>query len=209
MHAQVSYSPAYAHALMLFALVVVHFVLSFLTTSVLLATLPEPLRDGSPPALPGHDSSVEHASERALRVWATVLGLASALLACVQYLPQLVHTARAKTVGSLSVPMMCVQTPGSFVFVYTLAVRPGVNWTAWGTVRHPFLAPLLRTSAYQLRCAQYFVTGVLQGTLLAMCLAWKVRQSRLKIDDWGRPLTGAGATRGEREPLLPSSDSSL
>lgn len=27
--------------------------------------------------------------------------------------------------------MMCIQTPGSFVFVYSLIVRPGVNWTAW------------------------------------------------------------------------------
>ena len=40
--------------------------------------------------------------------------------------------------------MMCIQTPGSFVFVYSLLVRPGVNWTAWGVYlvsksRQPYL----------------------------------------------------------------------
>lgn len=31
------------------------------------------------------------------------------------------------------------QVPGSFLFVYTLAVRPGVNWTGYATVRSLYL----------------------------------------------------------------------
>lgn len=51
----------------------------------------------------------------------------------------------------------------------------------------------------------YAVTGVLQAGLLAMCIAWKSRQARLGIDDFGRPLVGPGlaAAPDERTALLP------
>ncbi|GAA5875621.1 hypothetical protein JCM8547_000888 [Rhodosporidiobolus lusitaniae] len=187
-------SSEYRHALYLFFLVVLHLLLTFLTTFILLLTLPKaevphPLPvPGEPDNAPGH-SGREHPQERAVRVWATTLGLVSLALACVQYAPQLVLTARRKLVGSLSIPMMLLQTPGSFLFVYTLAVRPGVNYTAWAT---------------------YFVTGLLQGTLLVLCLMWKKRQARLGVDDWGKKLEGKmgedavgdSEGRGERRRLL-------
>ena len=44
---------------------------------------------------------------------------------------EILLTARTRLVGSLSIPMMCIQAPGSFVFVYTIAIRPGVDWTTW------------------------------------------------------------------------------
>lgn len=34
----------------------------------------------------------------------------------------------------------------------------------------------------------FAVAGIMQGTLLVMCLAWKVRQAKLNIDDFGEPL---------------------
>lgn len=53
-----------------------------------------------------------------------------------------------KKVGSLSIPMMCIQTPGSFVWAASLAARLGEEgWSAWGV---------------------YLVTGCLQGSLLVM-----------------------------------------
>ena len=45
--------------------------------------------------------------------------------------------------------------------------RPGTNWTSWTT---------------------YAVAGTMQGMLLAMCIIWKLRQSKLRIDDFGNPL---------------------
>ena len=36
--------------------------------------------------------------------------------------------------------------------------------------------------------ATYAAAGVLQGILLLMCLAYKARQARLGIDDYGNPL---------------------
>lgn len=37
----------------------------------------------------------------------------------------------------------------------------------------------------------FAVSAVMQACLLVMCLAWKVRQRRLGIDDFGRPLNEA------------------
>lgn len=83
-----------------------------------------------------------------LQAWASLLGVLSTILAAIQYFPQIYTTFRLKAVGSLSIPMMCIQTPGSFVWAASLAARLGRSgWSAWGI---------------------YLVTGCLQGTLLCM-----------------------------------------
>lgn len=102
-------SPEYRRALSLFLLTLLHLFLTSLTTVILLVTLPKAPQGGSPPAFPERGGGREHPSERAVRVWATTLGLASVILACIQYLPQLLLTARRKLVGSLSIPMMLLQ----------------------------------------------------------------------------------------------------
>ena len=100
--------------------------------------------------------------------WATFLGVTGTILAAGQYVPQIIYTARAKLVGSLSIPMMCLQVPGSIIFVYSLAIRPGTNWTS---------------------LAAFIATGVLQLVLLILCCVWKSRQKRMGIDDFGRALS--------------------
>lgn len=99
-------SPEYRLSLGLFGITLLHFVLSILTTAILLLTLPGMPKDGSPPVGRGEK---EHPSEAALRVWATTLGIMSVVLALVQYAPQILLTFRRKLVGSLSIPMMCLQ----------------------------------------------------------------------------------------------------
>jgi len=80
--------------------------------------------------------------------WANFLGIFSTILASIQYFPQIWTTWNLKRVGSLSIPMMCIQTPGSFVWAGSLAKRFGMEgWSAWGV---------------------YLVTGTLQGSLLVM-----------------------------------------
>src|SRR5436190_19766278 len=54
--------------------------------------------------------------------------------------------------------MMIMQVPGSFIVVYTLAIRPGTRWTTW---------------------IVFFVSGCLQGILLIMCICWYYRSWRL------------------------------
>ncbi|CAG8766160.1 7469_t:CDS:2, partial [Acaulospora morrowiae] len=92
------------------------------------------------------------------RYWADILGVISMFFASIQYLPQIWRTWRRKSVGALSIPMMLMQTPGSFLFTYLLAVRPGTRWTTW---------------------IVFLVTGCLQGTLLIMCICWHYRAKRL------------------------------
>ncbi|WFD26670.1 hypothetical protein MNAN1_001655 [Malassezia nana] len=112
-----------------------------------------------------------HAHRRYLLHWAGLLGLAGAVLATCQYVPQILHTARAGLVRSVSLSTMCVQVPGSLVFMYALTGRDGVNWTT--------LLP-------------YAAATLLQGTLLALCIAWKIRQHQQGVDDYGRSIhTGA------------------
>ncbi|KAI0633969.1 hypothetical protein C8Q77DRAFT_714608 [Trametes polyzona] len=109
---------------------------------------------------------------RQLQLWATFLGVSSALLAALQYAPQIAHTARLKLVGALSIPMMLLQTPGAVLMVLSIALRPGTNWTTW---------------------ISYAVAGAMQGVLLVMCIIFRARQHRHGLDDFGRPLSCTAA----------------
>jgi hypothetical protein len=84
----------------------------------------------------------------AIPAWANFLGVLSAILASIQYFPQIYTTFRLRCVGSLSIPMMCIQTPGSLIWAASLAAREGAKgWSIWGVL---------------------VVTACLQGTLLLM-----------------------------------------
>ncbi|KAL0071163.1 hypothetical protein AAF712_001723 [Marasmius tenuissimus] len=146
----------------------IHFFVSAVTTILLLSTFPptpapSPSPSPEPIPLPSPDSPMSQSVAR----WATFLGVTSAMLAVVQYLPQIIHTARHKVVGALSIPMMCIQTPGAVLMVLSIALRPSTNWTSWIT---------------------FAVAGSMQGVLLVLCICWKFRQHRLQIDDFGNPL---------------------
>ncbi|KAJ1993206.1 hypothetical protein GGI25_003752 [Coemansia spiralis] len=94
------------------------------------------------------------------RTWASLLGLFSLFLTCMQFLPQISKTWRAGAVGALSIPMMLMQTPGGFLFAYSIAIRPGVNWSSWIST---------------------FVAATLQGVLLVICLVFDAREKRARV----------------------------
>ena len=77
---------------------------------------------------------------------ANVNGLMSALLTVIKYVPQIYTTFRLKHPGTLSIGMMCIQTPGGFVFTATLFFTKGSHWSSW---------------------VSYLVAALLQGTLLS------------------------------------------
>lgn len=105
--------------------------------------------------------------------------------------------------------------------MYSLASRPGVNWTGWGTVRPSFsivytwqlTKHLLHShstcssstlSQFHTRMSNWLifshsVTGILQGVLLLLCLLWRKRQAKLGIDDWGHPVVQSSVDAGGRE----------
>ncbi|KAI9826061.1 MAG: hypothetical protein M1832_000510 [Thelocarpon impressellum] len=85
---------------------------------------------------------------------ANILGILATILASIQYFPQLYTTWQLKAVGSLSIPMMLIQTPGSFLWAWSLAARLGSSgWSAWGV---------------------YLVTGCLQGSVLSLGIYYEV-----------------------------------
>ncbi|KAK2738023.1 hypothetical protein FQN57_007289 [Myotisia sp. PD_48] len=91
---------------------------------------------------------LEYPSSRQL--WANILGIMSTILSSIQYFPQIYTTFRLRSVGSLSIVTMLIQTPGSLIWAASLAGRLGIEgWSTWGV---------------------FVVTAMLQGTLLIMCI---------------------------------------
>ncbi|KAJ5601523.1 hypothetical protein N7510_011057 [Penicillium lagena] len=124
----------------------------------------------------------------ALKSWADFLGILAAILASIQYLPQLYTTFRLRCVGSFSIPMMCIQTPGSLVWAASLAARQGPGgWSTWG--------PLV-------------VTACLQGSLLTMAIYFeyfgpnRTRKAVHQADENGAPSGGAAEQESARQAAV-------
>ncbi|OCF79110.1 hypothetical protein I204_01055 [Kwoniella mangroviensis CBS 8886] len=161
----VSTTPEWRLAVTLAVVVFLHLSLLFLLSISLLLMLPS--------TVPPHPF---------LSYLATFLGVSGTILAVLQYAPQIYRTYHSKLVGALSLGTMAIQVPGSVLFVMSLVLRPGTNWTSW---------------------LAYAVTGGMQGALLVICLIWKRRQRELGIDDFGNPLDTTNAHRSdERQPLV-------
>lgn len=157
--------PTWKEAVVVLALSLAFFIIAFIGSVVFVY------------ALPAH-----------VRAWANFLGLLATTLAAIQYIPQILMTYRLQETGSLSIPMMCIQTPGSFVFAASLAVRLGPGgWSAWGL---------------------FIFTGCLQGCLLAMSLWFVWRDRKAAKNVLAPPLDGNGVSRDhEQTPLLRSDGS--
>lgn len=80
---------------------------------------------------------------------AQINGLMSTLLTVIKYVPQIVTTYKLKHPGTLSIGMMCIQTPGGFIFTATLFFTKGSHWSSW---------------------VSYLTAALLQGTLLLLCI---------------------------------------
>ncbi|KAF7290315.1 hypothetical protein HMN09_01289500 [Mycena chlorophos] len=177
-------SRLWKQSLLLANVTIAHFAISAVLTLFLLLASPSPLNKPSQP-LPFPEPTFPDDPELdtlplPLARWALFLGVSSASLAVIQYMPQIAFTWQARLVGALSIPMMCVQSPGAVAMVLSIALRPGTNWTSWIT---------------------FAVAGMMQFTLLSICIAWKLRQRRLQIDDFGNPLDSSSAARA-RDPEI-------
>ena len=130
-----SASPRLVEAIIVVAVSIIHFVITFLVSVIILARFPDYVQG-----------------------WANVLGIGAAILASTQYLPQIWTTWKLQHVGSFSIPMMLMQTPGGYIFAGSLYARLGPEgWSAWSV---------------------YLVLATLQGILLVMALAFDYRDRR-------------------------------
>ncbi|PQE17285.1 PQ loop repeat protein [Rutstroemia sp. NJR-2017a BVV2] len=104
-----------------------------------------------------------------LGTWANTLGIMATVLAAIQYIPQIWMTYNLGHVGSLSIPMMLIQTPGSFVWSASLAARLGAEgWSTWGV---------------------FLVTGCLQGCLLVMGICFEIKARRERKNGGSTPVS--------------------
>lgn len=83
---------------------------------------------------------------------ANINGLLSTLLTVIKYVPQIFTTYKLKHPGTLSIGMMCIQTPGGFIFTATLFFTKGSHWSSW---------------------ISYLFAALLQGTLLSLCIYYE------------------------------------
>lgn len=151
--------PTWKEAILVLAVSLAFFIVAFIGSVVFVY------------ALPSH-----------VRAWANFLGLLATALAAIQYIPQILMTWRLQETGSLSIPMMCIQTPGSFVFAASLAVRLGSGgWSAWGL---------------------FIFTGCLQGCLLAMSIWFVLRDRKAAKHRTADDINDIVGGEGERAPLL-------
>lgn len=79
-------------------------------------------------------------------------GLLSTALTMMKYVPQIHTTYKLKHPGTLSIGMMCIQTPGGALFTLTLMMTKASQWSSW---------------------ISYFVAFILQGFLLSMCIYYE------------------------------------
>lgn len=89
-------------------------------------------------------------------------GLMSTGLTIIKYVPQILMTYRLKHPGTLSIGMMCIQTPGGFIFTASLFFTKNIHWSSW---------------------ISYFVAAMLQGTLLTLCIYYEYFTDYKLIED--------------------------
>lgn len=133
------------------------------------------------------------------QTWADVLGLGVALLACVQWVPQVLTTWHLKTLGSLSLVSLAISTPYTWIFGISMIARVGVRgWSVW---------------------IVYLLVGSMQLVLIGTGVAYMVRDRRNAQDvdraehdsfnpyfeGWNgtsRSLESSGVEPDEQRPLL-------
>ncbi|KFA60084.1 hypothetical protein S40285_09292 [Stachybotrys chlorohalonatus IBT 40285] len=92
------------------------------------------------------------------QTWADILGILVALLACVQWLPQVYTTWSLGHLGSLSLASLSLSAPYSWIFGISMMAREGpAGWSAW---------------------IVYLLVGLMQAFLISLGVAYHVKAWR-------------------------------
>jgi len=110
-----------------------------------------------------------------LYTYAFYLGILSSVSNAVQWIPQIYKTFRAKDPGNLSLLLLLLQAPGSVLVVVFQGVLYRENVSTW---------------------LSFVVSGVMQFTLLVMCIIFKLRLRAAK------PVTDSANIQEEKASLL-------
>lgn len=91
--------------------------------------------------------------QRARVPFADFSGVLSTILQVLQYIPQLWTTFKLSEPGSLSIPSMVIQVPGTFYWAYSLYDDPASKWSSY---------------------VPFFAAASLQAILLLLCIYYKI-----------------------------------
>ena len=116
--------------------------------------------------------------------YADVSGIVSLIFQIVQYFPQLWTTYRIREPGTLSIPSMIIQVPGTFYWAYSLYDEANSKWSSY---------------------LPFFAAASLQGILLLMCIFYRWRMHVRK----SRQLTLQSADQDSVDDAVDDDDSSL
>lgn len=121
--------------------------------------------------------------------WANVLGAVGGLLSAIQYIPQIYYTYIIRDVKSLSLTTMMIQTPGAFLFAFSLYLRFGLEgWSTW---------------------LVFIITGVLQGALFALGVYFQLEQRRNAKPGEDGDDEGIPDVEGDANGSLPTEQTAL
>jgi len=99
--------------------------------------------------------------------FAFALGIIATVANVLQYTPQIIKTLIEKEVGSLSIVMLLLQAPGSFMVVVFQLFFYHENVSTW---------------------LPFFITGIQQIILLVICIVFEIRNRRRKPSEEKEPL---------------------
>ncbi|KAI7530580.1 hypothetical protein KC331_g14587 [Hortaea werneckii] len=95
--------------------------------------------------------------------WADILGIAVAIFACVQWVPQTWTTWHLGHLGSLILPSLCLMVPYTWIFGINMIIRLGLRgWSAW---------------------IVYVLVGTMQVLLAGMGICFAVRDHQKPKDE--------------------------
>ncbi|OQV05366.1 PQ loop repeat-containing protein [Cladophialophora immunda] len=93
------------------------------------------------------------------QAWADILGIAVAVFACIQWVPQVRTTWHLGHLGSLSPVSICLTAPYTWIFGINMMIRVGLKgWSAW---------------------VVYVLVGTMQIVLIVLAICFAVRDQRL------------------------------
>lgn len=101
-------------------------------------------------------------STKTLATWGRAIGILSAIVVIVQWMPQIFTTFQLGSAGSLSVVMLLIQLPGCLLTVFFQAVIGGADFTTWGP---------------------YLITSINLTILIIMCLVFWIRNRNRIIQE--------------------------
>eukprot|EP01096_Ripella_sp_DP13-Kostka_P006279 TRINITY_DN2247_c0_g1_i1.p1 TRINITY_DN2247_c0_g1~~TRINITY_DN2247_c0_g1_i1.p1 ORF type:complete len:307 (+),score=98.94 TRINITY_DN2247_c0_g1_i1:23-922(+) len=73
----------------------------------------------------------QYGSSEIVSIYADALGILGTVIVLAQFTPQLIETYKLKTAGNLSMVMLLIQVPGTWIWFFDMVFFEGEAWAVW------------------------------------------------------------------------------